>query len=124
MRTKKIHFINLSSEAIKSLKKIASFKTYSTNAPLHYQGQTPIVAYLIIKGNILLLKNNKIYHKLTKGCLIGYQELFLNAPSMFTAKILGDTEICYIDKSTILEISNSKSRKMSLLYSELTDIIL
>ena len=119
---KKIHFMNLSDEAIKSLKKIAFFKTYSTNAPLHYQGQVPIVAYLIISGNILLLKKDKICHKLTKGSLVGYQELFLNAPSMFTAKVLSDTEICFIDKSTLLEIKNSKNKEMRLLFSELTTI--
>jgi CRP-like cAMP-binding protein len=116
--------MNLSDEAIKSLKKIASFKTYSATAPLYYKGQTPIVAYLIIKGSILLIKNNKTYHKLTKGCLVGYQELFLDIPSMFTAEVLSNTEICHIDKSTLLEIKNSTNPKMGLLYSELTNIVL
>lgn len=121
---KKINPINLSDKAIASLKKIASFKKYSINSPLHYQGQTPIVAYFIIKGNILLLKNNKIYHKLSKGCLFGYRELFLNIPSMFTAQVLRNTEICYLDKTTLIELKSSKNLEMRRLYSELTDMMM
>jgi CRP-like cAMP-binding protein len=120
---KKIHFVNLSEKAIKCLKKIATFKRYSEDSPLHYQGQIPIVAYLIVKGNILLLKNSEIYHKLTKGYIIGYRELCLNAPSMFTAEVLGNTELCYIDKSTLLEIKNSKNTEIHLLYLELKNAI-
>lgn len=121
---KKMYFTNLSDEAIRALKTIAPFKTYSADAPLHYRGQTPVAAYLIMKGNVLLLKNNKTYHKLTKGSLIGYQELLFNIPSMFTAKALSNAEIYYIDRSTILEIKNSKNTKISRLYSELSNILL
>jgi CRP-like cAMP-binding protein len=117
---KKINFITLSEKAIKSIKKITASKRYSVDAPLHYQGQTPIVAYLIVKGSILLLKKDKIYHTLTRGCLIGYRELFSNAPSVFTANILHNTEICFIDKSTLIEIKHSKSPALQELYSELT----
>lgn len=121
---KKMYFTNLSDEAIRALKTIAPFKIYSADAPLHYRGQTPVAAYLIMKGNVLLLKNNKTYHKLTKGSLIGYQELLFNIPSMFTAKALSNAEIYYIDRSTILEIKNSKNTKISRLYSELSNILL
>ena len=121
---KKMHFISLSSDAIKALKKIANRKTYTTDTPLHYQGQHPIVAYLVLKGNILLLKKNKIYHKLSKGALAGYQELFSNTPSLYTAQVTSDSEICYIDKSTLLEIKNSKSPELNRLYTELTNTCL
>ncbi len=113
----------LSDESIKSLKKIAHFKTFSANTPLYYQGQTPIVAYFILRGHVLLLKGNKIYHEITKGCLIGYRELSLNIPSLFTAKALSETEIYYIDKSSLLEIKNSKSSGLRRLYTELTHLV-
>jgi CRP-like cAMP-binding protein len=116
--------ITLSEKAIISLKKIAFFKKYTTNAPLYYQGQTPIVACYIIKGSILLLNKKKTCHKLSKGCLIGFRELFYNIPSKFTAQILRNTEICYLDKSTLLEIKNSANTEIRRLYSELTDTIL
>jgi CRP-like cAMP-binding protein len=120
----KIHFMNLSEEAIKSLKKIAAIKKYTESTPLHYQGQTPIVAYLILKGNILLLKKREIYHKLSKGCMVGYRELCSNTPSKFTAEVLANTEICYIDKSTLLEISHSKNSEFCQLYKELKNLML
>ena len=118
----KLNFLELSEAAIKSLKKIASFQTYSTDVPLHYQGQVPIVAYLISKGTILLIKNDKVCHKLTKGSVIGYRELQLNMPSPFTAQTQGSTEIYYIDKSTLLEIENSKKPEMHQLQLELTHL--
>jgi CRP-like cAMP-binding protein len=120
---KKIHFIHLSDSAMTSLKKIAPIKKYSADAPLYYQGQTPIVAYFIIKGNILLQKNNKTYHKLTRGCVVGCRELLLNTPSTFTANVVSNSEICYIDKSTLLEIKNSKNTEMLQLCSELTEVL-
>lgn len=121
---KKIHFIKLSEKAIKSLKKIATFKSYSTKTPLHYQGQTPIVAYLIIKGSILLQKRSEIVHKLSKGSIVGFREFFMNTPSKYTATVLEKSEICYIDKSTILEIQKSENTEFRTLYKELENIIL
>ena len=115
--------MNLSEKAIKCLKKISTIRTYSTDTYLHYQGQTPIVAYLIVKGNILLLKKSDTYHKLTRGHIVGYRELFLNIPSMFTAKVLSNTEICYIDKSMLLDIKNSKNVETHQLYLELRNSI-
>lgn len=120
---KTINPINLSDKAIESLRKIASVKKYSTNAPLYYQGQTPIVAYFILKGNILLMKKNKVCHKLCEGCLLGYKELFLNTVSKFTALALPNTEICYLDKSSLEEIKNSKKKDIQKLYNELINII-
>lgn len=121
---RKIHFSKLSKRAINLLKTIASFRIYSKEAPLHYEGQTPIVAYLIIKGNILLQKRNDILHKLSKGSIVGYREFCLNTPSMFTATVLKESEICYIDKSTIKEIKNSKNSEIRMLSKELEKIIL
>ena len=117
------HFMRLSEKAIKSLKQVATIKRYSKNTELHYQGQNPIVAYLILKGSILLLKNSETYHKLTKGFIVGYRELSLNTPSIFTAKVLSNTEICYIDRSTLLEIKNSSNDDIHNLYLELKNAI-
>jgi hypothetical protein len=112
---KTINPINLSDKAIESLRKIASVKKYSTNAPLYYQGQTPIVAYFILKGNILLMKKNKVCHKLNEGCLLGYKELFLNTVSKFTALALPNTEICYLDKSSLEGINKYNHTKVRTL---------
>lgn len=120
---KQIHFLNLSEKATDCFKKLATYKKYSSNTILHYQGQTPIVAYFILKGNILLQRKSELYHKLSKGYIIGYRELCLNVPSLFTAKVFNNAEICYIDKSTILEIKKSKDKEVHMLYLELKKAI-
>ncbi|RPJ79045.1 MAG: cyclic nucleotide-binding domain-containing protein [Alphaproteobacteria bacterium] len=119
----KTYFTNLSDDGLKALKKIAPFRKYSANALLHYQGQRPIVAYVVLKGKILLLKKSKVLQKLTKGYIVGYRELFLNLPSPFTAKTLINSEICFIDKSTLLEIQASQIEEIQQLYSELKNAV-
>ena len=114
--------IKLSEKTIQALRKMSAYNKYSINTPLYYQGQTPIVAYFILKGNILLLKKKKVYHKLSKGCLLGYRELFFNTVSSFTALALPNTEICYLDKSSLEEIKNSKKKEFIMLYNELINI--
>ncbi|MBP9682303.1 MAG: hypothetical protein KBD76_12930 [Bacteriovorax sp.] len=78
---------------------------------LHYKGQTPIVAYFILKGNIFLEIGAKTCQKLSKGTLLGFYELHFTMPAMFTAVVQKHTEIGYIDKSTLLEIKNSKKKR-------------
>lgn len=112
----------LSIKAADLFKSITSTRKYLTDTPLYYQGQIPIVAYYIIKGTILLMDKNKICHRKGKGSIIGYKELFSNISSNFTAKALHDTEVCYIDKSTIFEISKSTSIDLQHLYEELNNI--
>lgn len=115
----KINSINLSPKAIDSLKKVGTYKKFSTDTSLYYKGQVPIVACFIVRGNILLRNGNKDCHQLQQGCLFGHQELSQNLPSPYTAEILGNTEIYYLDKSTLLEIKSSKNAGMRQLYSEL-----
>lgn len=91
---------NLISHIYKNSDKIK----FSTEAHLFYEGQIPIVAYLIIEGNIQLQKKKKIKHTLSTGCVVGIEELIKNLPSKLSAKVLADSVICFIDKSTLKEI--------------------
>lgn len=117
---KKTH-LNLSEAALKILKKIAYLKTYETETPLHYRGQTPIVAYFIVKGNILLTIGKKTSQKLSRGSLFGFYELHSMMPTNFSAVVQKNSEVGYIDKSMLLEIKNSKIPEMKELYLELTN---
>lgn len=115
----KIAHASLTDQAMESLLKIAPLKKYSADSPLYYEGQTPVVAYFIVSGNILLIKGRRTYQKLNKGSLLGFQELQLNTPSKYTAMVLNNTEVCYLDKSTLAEIQNSNNNELSQLHSEL-----
>ncbi len=64
--------VRLDRDHINTLRNIAarenSFKAPST---LFYEGQTPIVAYVIIDGVVSLVKNRRVKSCLKSGALIG-----------------------------------------------------
>ena len=116
---KKVSCLILSEQAIATIKKIGHCQTYASDAPLYYYGQTPIVAYFIAKGNIILMNKKKLTKKLNQGILLGHHELQFNIPSMFTAIAQRNAELWYLDKSTLLDLMKSKNFEMQRLYLEL-----
>ncbi|WP_127715883.1 cyclic nucleotide-binding domain-containing protein [Halobacteriovorax sp. HLS] len=103
-------YLKISKELITKIKKISSPHCYSTQSKLFYEGQTPIVAYLLLNGYIHLTKNNKIKGILDPGTLLGFKELMNNEAVDMDAEILPNTEVCFLDRSTILEILNHKEQ--------------
>lgn len=100
----KINPIKLENDLISEIKKLSFQKRFTSTAPLFYEGQVPIVAYLILEGCVQLMKNKKIKKILKPGSLIGLPEMMGNAPSKLTAQVQADTTLCFLDKSTIKEI--------------------
>jgi CRP-like cAMP-binding protein len=100
-----IKHIHLSETLIDKLKKTSStIKTFSLKSPLFYEGQTPIVAYLILKGSIQLSRNKKICNTLRPGTLLGIEEVIEKKSSDVSAEVLGNSTLCFLDRSTLLEI--------------------
>lgn len=93
---------------LKELKALGERTTYTSSSNLFYEGQTPIVAYLLLKGNIHLLQKNKIKETLGPGSLIGVKELMENNPTLFSAMIMPKTEVCFLSKSDIFDILESQ----------------
>jgi len=89
---------------IKTILDIARPLKYSSSTNLFYSGQTPIVAYLLLNGLIHFTKNGKVVGTFTRGSVIGLKELMTNSPISVDAQILPGTEVCFIDRSTILGI--------------------
>lgn len=77
---------------------------YTAHSELFYEGQTPMVGYLLIDGHIQLLRNKKVKKILDAGTLLGVRELMTNAPMTYTAQILPETTVLFLDKSTIFEL--------------------
>ena len=117
----KINSIKLENKDIVEIKKLSPQKKYSTCSPLFYEGQIPIVAYLLIDGCIQLLKNKKIKKILKPGSLIGLNELMTNTPSKLAAMVQPESTLCFLDKSTILEILHDNKSALSFLLSEEAD---
>tara|TARA_B110000908_G_C9939797_1_gene307714 strand:+ start:214 stop:546 length:333 start_codon:yes stop_codon:yes gene_type:complete len=80
--------------------------TYSTDTPLFYEGNVPVVAYIILSGEVLLSRRKKIIQTLSAGSLIGIKLLHGHTPSLYTAVVKGGSKILFLDRSTLLELSD------------------
>ncbi|MDO9182754.1 MAG: cyclic nucleotide-binding domain-containing protein [Bacteriovorax sp.] len=107
--------IKLETASICEITKLSTQKRFSTSSPLFYEGQIPIVAYLLLEGCIQLLKNKKIKHILRPGSLIGLDELMSNSPSKHEAFVHAESTLCFLDKSTILEIIHEENSSLAFL---------
>ncbi|PIK15423.1 cyclic nucleotide-binding domain-containing protein [Halobacteriovorax sp. JY17] len=77
---------------------------YSSSSNLFYAGQIPIVAYLLLGGLVHFTEDGKVTNTFTRGNIIGLKELMTNKPIGVDAQIQPGTEVCFIDRSTILGI--------------------
>ena len=94
-------------------------QTFLERTPLFYQDQIPMVAYLVIEGEIDLLKNKKTKTLVTCGEVIGVKELLTDTKSKLSAEANANTTICYLDRSTILSIIQEEDSKLSVFFQEL-----
>ncbi|WP_081653476.1 Crp/Fnr family transcriptional regulator [Bacteriovorax sp. DB6_IX] len=83
--------------------------TYTATSNLFYEGQVPVVAYLILSGNVHLMKSKKIKSTIGPGSLIGVKELMKNEAVEFSAMIMPETEVCFLSRSDIFEIIDENS---------------
>ncbi len=113
--------IKLDKTIIEKIQTVAPIKVFQTNSPLFYEGQTPIVAYLIVDGSVNLIKNKKIKTTLRNGSLIGVKELMSHSPSSVSAEAMAHTKVCFLDKSTIKEIIQTQSSELSMLFQNICE---
>lgn len=102
------------------LKSISQEKFYSIETALFYEGQIPLTAILLLDGQINLTKGKNVKLTLRSGMLLGVKELMNNAPSMTGAIALPNTLVCFLDKSTIMEIINNND-DLSILLKEICE---
>jgi CRP-like cAMP-binding protein len=105
-RIVKPKIFQIQNKFIDKLKEISSIRTYPHQADLYYEGQTPIVAYLLLQGRAHFTKNSKVKGTIESGHIIGLRELWFHQPSKLGARAMPNSEICFLDKSTIQEIIN------------------
>lgn len=82
-------------------------RLYQTESDLIYEGQIPHVGFLLIEGEIHFMKRKKIIQKILPGTLFGVMELMSNTPIKYTVKILPNSKVCILDRSTVREIIDS-----------------
>ncbi len=95
---------SLESEILECLKSKGEIVTYTVAADLFYEGQIPVVAYLVLDGHIHFLKGRTIKETITGGNLVGAKELMSNTHAIMSAQIMPKTQVCFLSKSDIHEI--------------------
>lgn len=103
----------LSNEIIKVITSYFPSKIFKSQSHLFYEGQIPISGYLVINGAIIITQKKKVKNVLQTGHLIGIDELLRKNPIKVSAEVLAETEICFLDKSTLLEMSKDPNSNIS-----------
>lgn len=105
--------IELSSDNIEKITAHFPSKIYKSNSTLFYEGQIPISGYLVVIGSIQISKKKKFKKMLSSGSLVGFTELLNKTPSQISAEVFPNTQICFLDKSTILEVCKVVDNELS-----------
>lgn len=110
---KSLKHIELSRDLIDKI--IAHFptKVYKAQSHLFYEGQIPISGYLVIDGSIQVSKKKKFKKMLQKGSLIGVNELMNKTPIAMSAEVFPNTQVCFLDRTTLMEIESEKDKELS-----------
>ncbi|RPJ73835.1 MAG: cyclic nucleotide-binding domain-containing protein [Alphaproteobacteria bacterium] len=114
--------IKLDSALISKIEKFSPARKFSSGSPLFYEGQVPIVAYLVLSGSVVISKNKKIKTIVKEGNIIGLNELMSHSPSKFSAQVSPESTLCFLDKSTMLEIINLEKSELSIFFAQLTEL--
>jgi CRP-like cAMP-binding protein len=113
--------IHIPEELVSKLAKLSARLTYPVDAEIIYEGHTPIVAILLTKGRIKLVRGRRVRKILERGSLLGVPELMNNSPFEYTAQINRGSEIIYLDRSTIKEILEGTDPELAEIFVELLE---
>lgn len=118
---KSLKHIELSRDLIDKIVAHFPTKVYKSQAHLFYEGQIPIAGYLVIDGSIQISKKKKFKKMLQKGSLIGVSELINKAPSTISAEVFPNTLLCFLDRTTLLEIYTKADKELSSLLKNILE---
>lgn len=89
-----------------------------------YEHQIPNSAIMLLDGELLLLKRNKIVEVIKPGILLGVHQLLNNEPVRFACKISRKSKAILLNKSTLMDtIKNKKSPLFEILKSSVDGIL-
>lgn len=114
--------IELSPEQVEEIRTHFSSKKFKSQSYLFYEGQIPISGYLILDGTIQISANNKYKKILTNGTIIGVHELLKKEPIMISAEVFPNTELCFLDKSTMQEMLENENQELSKVLKDIFEI--
>lgn len=103
-----IYIPKVESPLFERLKLFTEDQSYPFQADLYYEGQVPIVAYLLVKGEMLLTKKQNIVTSIPRGSFVGLKELIKGIPSEYGLRVLPGSLVSFLYKTTAFEILQSE----------------
>lgn len=118
---KSLKHMQISNELITKIIQYFPSKKFKSQSHLFYEGQVPISGYLILNGSIQISYKKKIKKILNAGHLLGLAELLNKKPILLNAEALPNTEVCFIDKTTLLEIFKGTDTELLTFFKSLLE---
>lgn len=102
-------FCDLSESGLDELNKDKIPNLYKKDQNLFVEGNPPFGLYCLHSGKVKVTKTNAagretIVRLVGPGDILGHRSLFSDTPYSATAKILEDSVICFVSKTTILKL--------------------
>lgn len=106
-KTKKLTWkeIELLKENFESLKFFYEFDVV-------YESQVPPAGFLVLEGEIKLMKKTKVQGSILPGSIIGVYQLIHNHPMKVGMKISSNSELLVLHKSEILDALTNKASEL------------
>jgi CRP-like cAMP-binding protein len=93
-----------SDELLAFLKKSSPLHFYESGSKLFYESQVPVVAYILVEGEITLKQNGKARDHIKDVSLIGLAQMVKGKNSPLSAEVTKKSKIYYLDKSHYKEL--------------------
>lgn len=116
---KSLKHIELSRHLIEKITTYFPSQKFKSQSYLFYEGQIPISGYLILDGSIQVSYKKKFKKMLSSGYLLGINELLSKKPIQLSAEAFPNTEICFIDKTTLMEIYQGDDTELLTIFKNL-----
>ena len=116
---KSLNHIELSRHLSDKITTYFPSKKFKAQSFLFYEGQIPISGYLILDGSIQVSYKKKFKKMLNSGYLLGVNELLSKKPIHLSAEAFPNTEVCFIDKTTLMEIFKGDDLELLTLFKNL-----
>ncbi len=100
-------FSSLSENKLKQLEPLQTTNAYKKKQIIFYEGNPSLGVYCISEGKVKLYKTTeegkqRILKISTQGALIGYASLFSGQNEQYTAEVIEDARICFLEKNGFL----------------------
>lgn len=126
-------FSRLTRDRLRTLDRCKTDNCYRKGQVIFYEGHPALGVYCVYEGQLKLSKSGsqgrpQIIGIAKEGALVGHRAVLTDKPHSFSAEVLGDTRICFVDRKTFLSmmvenplVAEALLKRMALELDEVED---